>query len=154
MIQLRCASPFQTGTSRTAFRVRDDIGAVHLHQVRLQPKSSLAGAGAADYQHIFIPCRFRVLRPAVHGKPFCLCQNDVIGEHRVHVWLNIRSRTPTRRAVLHVMAVFLCIFALQINRQAHPRAKQNPDQDIRRIKAGKWGSKRRVKRCTDMEHLS
>lgn len=64
MIQLRCASPFQTGTSRTSFRVSDYIAAVHLHKVRLNEKSCFAAAGAADYKHIFVSCILRVLRAA------------------------------------------------------------------------------------------
>ena len=39
MIQLRCASPFQTGTSRTTFRIGDDVGTVHLHQIGLDEKA-------------------------------------------------------------------------------------------------------------------
>ena len=34
MIQLRCASPFQTGTSRTALGVGDEIARVKLADVR------------------------------------------------------------------------------------------------------------------------
>lgn len=41
MIQLRCASPFQTGTSRTPLWIGDYIGTVHLHKVWLQPEAGL-----------------------------------------------------------------------------------------------------------------
>ena len=55
MIQLRCASPFQTGTSRTALRVRDHIRRMALEQVGLDEEPRLAAAGAADDQDIFVP---------------------------------------------------------------------------------------------------
>lgn len=56
MIQLRCASPFQTGTSRTSLRISDHIGYVicHLHKVRLHIESCLTGSGTTDDNHILI----------------------------------------------------------------------------------------------------
>ena len=39
----------------TAFRIGDDIGAVALKQVGLEPKPGLTAAGAAHHQHIFVP---------------------------------------------------------------------------------------------------
>ena len=37
------------------FRIGYDIGTMALQEVRFQPKSRFARAGAADHQHIFVP---------------------------------------------------------------------------------------------------
>ena len=63
-----------------ALRVRNNearriIFGIALHQVRLDEKPRLAGTGATDYQHVFVPGRLGVLRSAVHGKPFRLREN-------------------------------------------------------------------------------
>lgn len=94
MIQLRCASPFQTGTSRTAFRVCDNIAAVHLHKRRFDEKPCLAAAGTADNQHIFIPRRFGVFRTIIHRQPFRLRQEDVVVKVGVDVRRNVFGRSP------------------------------------------------------------
>ena len=61
MIQLRCASPFQTGTSRTSLRISNHIRAMHLHNVRLYKKSGFSRTGTVNYQNVFIPGVFRIL---------------------------------------------------------------------------------------------
>lgn len=48
MIQLRCASPFQTGTSRTALWVSDDKTRIGKHEVWFCEESRLARARTAD----------------------------------------------------------------------------------------------------------
>ena len=94
MIQLRCASPFQTGTSRTSLRVRHNIGAVHLHQVGFQPESGLTGTGAANHHYIFVSGSLGVLGAAVHGQAFGFGQNHIVLEHRVDVGSNILTGSP------------------------------------------------------------
>ena len=94
MIQLRCASPFQTGTSRTSFRVRHNIGTVHLHQVGFQPESGLTGTGAADDQHIFVSGSLGVFRAAVHGQALGFRQNHIVLEYRVHIRGNVLVGSP------------------------------------------------------------
>lgn len=37
------------------FRIGYDIGTMALQEVRFQPKSRFARAGAADHQHVFVP---------------------------------------------------------------------------------------------------
>ena len=74
--------------------VGNDVGAVHLHQVGLEPEPGLAGAAAADDQHVFIAGILGVLGAAGHGEAFGLGQNDVILEHRVHVGGNIVVGAP------------------------------------------------------------
>lgn len=70
MIQLRCASPFQTGTSRTAFWISHNVGTVHLHEIRLYKKSGFAGTGTTDYKYVFISRILRLFWSARHHKPF------------------------------------------------------------------------------------
>lgn len=135
MIQLRCASPFQTGTSRTSFWVGYNITAVHLHKVRLNEKSCLAAAGAADYKNIFVSCILRVLRAAAHHQPFGLRQQHVIFKHGVDIRLYILGIAPTCRTVLHAFTVFLCVLAFHIHRKPDNDSPDNADKQIRRDKA-------------------
>ena len=94
MIQLRCASPFQTGTSRTSLRVRHNIGAVHLHQVGFQPESGLTGTGAANHQYIFVSGSLGVLGAAVHGQALRFRQNHIFLKYRINVRCNILTGSP------------------------------------------------------------
>ena len=74
--------------------IRDHIGRVHLHQVRLQPEAGLAGAGTADNQHIFVPGGPGVFGAAVHGQAFRLGQDHVVAEYRVNVGGNVLAGSP------------------------------------------------------------
>ena len=94
MIQLRCASPFQTGTSRTSLRVRHNIRAVHLHQVGFQPESGLTGTGAANHQYIFVSGSLGVLGATVHGQALRFRQNHIVLEYRVDVGCNVLMGSP------------------------------------------------------------
>ena len=94
MIQLRCASPFQTGTSRTSFRVRDDIRGMELHEVGLYKEPSLAAARTADHQDIFIPGILWVLWAVRHHQPFRLGQQYIVFKYRVYVGFYILRRSP------------------------------------------------------------
>ena len=44
----------------------------YFHERRFHKEPGLAAAGTADYKDIFVSCVFRLLRAAVHGKPFRL----------------------------------------------------------------------------------
>ena len=94
MIQLRCASPFQTGTSRTSLRVCDHIGTVHLHQIRFEPEAGLTGTGAANHQHIFVSGGLWVLWAAVHCQALRFRQNHIVLEYRVDVGCNVLMGSP------------------------------------------------------------
>ena len=111
-----------------AFGVRHHIGAVHLHQVRLQPEPGLTGTGAADHQHIFISRRFRVLGAAVHGQALRFRQNHIVLEYRVHIRGNVLMGSPAGGTILHAVAVFLRIFAFQIHRQPQTSATAQAHQ--------------------------
>ena len=67
---------------------------MHLHQVRFQPKSGLAGTGTADDKHIFVPGGLGVLGAAVHGQALGLGQNHVVLEHRVDVRRDVLMCSP------------------------------------------------------------
>ena len=75
-------------------RVCDNIAAVHLHKRRFDEKPGLAAAGTADHKDIFIPCVFRLLRAAVHGKPFRLRERDIVLKYRVYVRLYVLGGSP------------------------------------------------------------
>jgi hypothetical protein len=49
---------------------------------------------AADHDDVLISRVLRLLRAAVHGKPFRLRQNDVVLEIRVYVGLYIFGVSP------------------------------------------------------------
>ncbi len=57
-------------------------------------KVGLAAAGTADYKDIFVPCILRLLRSAVHGEPFRLCQGDIVLKYRVYVRLYVLRSPP------------------------------------------------------------
>jgi hypothetical protein len=84
---------------------------VHLHKRRFDEKPCLAAAGTADHKDIFVSCIFRLLRAAVHGEPFRLCQWDIVLKYRVCVRLYIVGGSPTRGTVLNAFAVFLRVLA-------------------------------------------
>ena len=67
---------------------------MELHEVGFYKKSRLAGAGTADYQHVFIAGMGRILRPAGHHKPLGLRQDNVVFRFRVHKRGNICFVTP------------------------------------------------------------
>src|SRR5699024_3372614 len=77
-----------------------------------------------------------VLGAAGHGEAFGLGQNDVILEHRVDVGGNIVVGAPSGRTILHVVAVFLGVFAFQVHRQPQRRAAANPHGQVQRVQAG------------------
>ena len=78
----------------TTFRVSDHIGTVTLQEVRLQPKSRFARAGAADHQHVFVPSVLGVRWTVGHHQPFRFGQDDVVGKLWSHERLNVLGRPP------------------------------------------------------------
>ena len=76
------------------FGVCHHIGAVHLHQVRLQPEPGLNGTGVADDQHIFVSGGLGVFRAAVHGQALGFSQNHIVLEHRVDVGCDVLMGAP------------------------------------------------------------
>ena len=69
-----------------AFRIRDHIGHLlrHLHQIGFDIVPGLTGTGASDHDDVLVSGVFPVLRAAVHGQEFRLCQDYVVFEDRIH----------------------------------------------------------------------
>ena len=65
-----------------------------LHQIGLQPKPRLTGAGTADNQHVFVPCSTGISGTVVHGQAFRLGENDVILKSRINVRGNVGGGSP------------------------------------------------------------
>ena len=79
-----------------AFGVRHDIADLlgHLHQVRLDIKSCLTAAAAADHNDVFIPSILRMLWSTTHHQPFGLCEDDVVLEYRVNKRFDVLLVAP------------------------------------------------------------
>lgn len=69
MIQLRCASPFQTGTSRTPLGIGDHKAHIirHLHKLWFYIKSGLTASGTTYYDDILVSGILWFLWSAIHG---------------------------------------------------------------------------------------
>ena len=65
-----------------------------LHQIGLQPKPCLTGAGTADNQHVFVPCGTGIGGTVVHGQAFRLGENDVILKGRIDIGGDVGGGTP------------------------------------------------------------
>ena len=85
---------------------------MHLHERRFDEKAGLAAAGTADHKDIFVSCILRLFRAAVHGKPFRLCERDIVLKYRVYVRLYVLRSPPACGTVLNALAVFLRVLAL------------------------------------------
>ena len=77
------------------FRISDAIGTVHLHEVGLDEKSGLAGAGTADNEDVLVPRVLRLLGTAVHGQRLGLGEDDVVGELVIHIGLDVLWPSPS-----------------------------------------------------------
>ena len=76
------------------FRVCNDVGTVHLHEIWFHEESRFTGTRTADDQDVLIS---GVLRAGwlSHGQAFGLCENDVVVlVFTVHIWLDVLFRTP------------------------------------------------------------
>ena len=99
---------------------------MELHQVRFYEKTGLAGTGAANHQHIFIPGKSRIFGPAGHHQPLRLGQDDVVFRLGVHKRSNIRLRAPAGAPVFHILPVLFGIFTFHIDHQANHCGADQP----------------------------
>lgn len=127
--------------------------AVALHQVRLEPEPGLTAAAPADDKEILIPGCLGVLGAVVHGDLLGLRQNGVILENRVHKGLDVLGRTPSGAAILRAVAVFLGVFAFEVDSQPQGRSAAQAHQQVGGVKAGGGGLKRGGKAVHQMQHL-
>ena len=107
-----------------------------MHEIGFKPETGFTGTGATNYQHIFIPCRFRVFRAAAHGQAFGFGQNHIVLEYRVNVGRDVLMGAPAGGAILHTVPVLLGVLALEIDRQPQASTAAQPHQQIHRVQAG------------------
>ena len=124
-----------------------------MEQIGLQPKAGLARTAAADDQDIFVPRRFRVFGAAVHRQPLRLRENDVVLKCGIDVGLDVLGGSPTGAAVLQIFAEFLCVFALDIDRQPNGDGGSNAHAQVNEMKAGDKGVERRVQAGHNVQEL-
>ena len=124
-----------------------------MEQIGLQPKAGLARTAAADDQDIFVPRRFRVFGAAVHRQPLRLRENDVVLKCGIDVGLDVLGGSPTGAAVLQIFAEFLCVFALDIDRQPNGDGGGNAHAQVNGMKAGDKGVERRVQAGHNVQQL-
>lgn len=115
MIQLRCASPFQTGTSRTPLGISNHKAHIirHLHKLWFHIKSGLAAARSPDYYDILVSGILWFLRSAVHGQTFRLCQQNIVLKDRINKRGYILFISPSGRTIFFSLAKLLSIFPLK-----------------------------------------
>ena len=113
-----------------------------LHQIGLQPKPCLTGAGTADNQHVFVPCGTGIGGTVVHGQAFRLGENDVILKGRIDIGGDVGGGTPPGGTVLLVVPKFLGVLAFDIHSQPHGSGNADSDTQVSRMEAGRWRGKR------------
>ena len=101
-----------------------------LHEVGFQPEAGLAGATSADNQHILVSCGFGIRRPIIHGQACRLGEDDIVCEHRGNIRRYVSLGAPTGGAVFHVLPEFLCVLALDVDRQTNGQGNQNTNEQI------------------------
>ena len=98
-----CHRCLQTSGTCTAYqilplRVSDHDGSAFrfraLHDVGLDKKPGFTGTGAADHQHVFVPCVARILGAAAHRQAFRFREDHIIPGIRINERGNIGVRTP------------------------------------------------------------
>ena len=70
------------------------VGAVHLHERRLDEESGFSGAGTADDDNVFVPGILGNFRTALHREPLCLCQGNILEEIRMDEGLDVIGIAP------------------------------------------------------------
>lgn len=125
-----------------ALRISDNVGAMHLKQVWLEPIARLAGTRAADHQHIFVPGILGILRTVGHGQPLCFRENNVLRKGWIFKGSNVFWGAPTGAAVFHVVAILFRIVPLEIDGQSQQAAAYSAEYQILGVTAGPRGLKR------------
>ena len=107
----------------------------HLHQVRLDEKSRLAGAGPADDDDVLVPGVFGKGRPPVHGQPFRSCEDDVVLVYGIDERGDVLRCAPTGGTVLPPMSELLGVAGTIGHNQPHGGSSGNADQQIAGVEA-------------------
>lgn len=124
-----------------------------MHEIRLDKKSRLTGAGSTDDQHILVSRVGRILRSAGHHQPLGLRENDVIPRISGHIRGNIFLIAPTSAAVLDVLPVLLRVLAFDIYNKPDNHSTGNTDQEIK-PRGRKEVTEGRRKALTEPQHFS
>ena len=114
-----------------------------LEEGRLYEKPGFTAAAATDYKDVFIPGILWVLRTTAHCQPFRLRQNDVVIRVLIDIWLDIRGRSPSGRAVFHSLPEFLGILLLHVDKAAGNKRTCETHKKILRMQA-----RQRVLKCS------
>ena len=113
------------------FRIGADIGRMGLQQRWLTEEPRLAAARTTDHQNVFVSGILRLLWTARHCDSLRLRHGDVLEKVLVHVGSDIRRRAPSGRTILDSVAVFLGVFAFQVDRHAKGHCTGYADQQVR-----------------------
>ena len=122
-----------------------------LHEIGFQPEAGLTGAASADNQHILVSCGFGIRRPIIHGQAFRLGEDDIVCEHRVNIGRYISLGAPTGGAVFHVLPEFLCVLALDVDRQSNGQGNQNTNTQVNGMETGHRRFKRQHQPLHDVQ---
>lgn len=102
MIQLRCASPFQTGTSRTPFWICNYQRAIPLEYIRQSVCPGFSCSATAHDKDVQVPFMAVTVKP--HAE--ILCKQDIVGIRLLLVlFTQLRGIPPFGRSVFLTPAV-------------------------------------------------
>ena len=124
-----------------------------LHDIWLAEKPCLAAARAADDKNILVSRVLRVFGAVGHHQPFRLRQQHIVVKDRINERLDVCRCAPTRRAVLHALAVFLGVFLLGVDHQPDNDGCGKPNQQIGGMEAGGGAGKGSREALPDMQQL-
>ena len=87
--------------------VRDHITDIfsHLHQIWFYIKPGLSGTRSANYNHVLVPCKFRILGSAVHSQPFGHGKENIVLKYWVDKGCNVFCCPPSSRTILHHLKI-------------------------------------------------
>ena len=122
-----------------------------LHEIGCQPEAGRTGAASADNQHILVSCGFGIRRPIIHGQAFRLGEDEIVCEHRVNIGLYVSLGAPTGGAVFHVLPEFLCVLALDVDRQSNGQGNQNTNTQVNGMETGHRRFKRQHQPLHDVQ---
>ena len=99
--------------------VRDHIADIfsHLHQIWFYIKPGLSGTRSANYNHVLVPCKFRILWSAVHSQPFGHGKKNIVLKYWVDKGCNVFCCPPSSRTILHSLPKLFGIFHLHHNQK-------------------------------------
>ena len=137
----------------TALGVYHHIGRMGLQKLRREPKAGLAGAGRANAAEIEVAGVGGIFRAGVHGEPFRGGQQHIVFKLGIDKGLDVFFVAPAGRAVLCIVAKFLCFFRLAVDQQPETDCAHNADKPIQRGKAGGKAGKGRTDSLAQPQQL-